>query len=293
LLESAGATVIMTRTTDGKSGLNYLYYRSAVANKSILTKEINKLETEIFDITQQISDCKALINAKKSELDNVNANTSEISNQNNLDYRIQLQQEYNELIQNSSILDASLVEKQSNKLDLEQKSEGFDYYITDPALKERIGIYDMNGAKAGSDLTEVFDLTNATCSKDTIFISIHVNSTVDNETSASGVKVYVSDKNTSYYSKYYSNYNQTLRDKLGALLLSNLNSTTSFSKKTTKITKSSLSVLRENNLVSALIEVGFLNNSSDRKLLLQNATQENSALGMFNGIRAYFDQVNK
>ena len=52
-------------------------------------------------------------------------------------------------------------------------------------------------------------------------------------------------------------------------------------------------MLRENNLVSALCEVGFLNNSSDRKLLQQNTTLDNSALGMFNGIKAYFDQVNK
>ncbi len=149
---------------------------------------------------------------------------------------------------------------------------------------------------ADKNLVNIFDR-----SKDynnIIFISIHNNSTsANNQTSASGIRVYyrptiVSDNQGQTEKVYYNGYNDNGRKLFAQMLNEEMQSKSVFSRKTTKLYNTNdLAVLREQNLVSALVEVGFMNNPNDLALLRRQQTREDIAAGMFNGIGKYFATV--
>ena len=51
---------------------------------------------------------------------------------------------------------------------------------------------------------------------------------------------------------------------------------------------STLAVLRETNLVSAIVEMGFLSNADDRTDLLSPSGQDNIAAGIAEGVRRWY-----
>lgn len=131
-----------------------------------------------------------------------------------------------------------------------------------------------------------------------IFISIHNNSTgATSQTSASGIRVYyrptMKVKDESGKSVvYYDGYNDDGRKLFAQILNEEMQKKSVFSKKTNKLyNDSDLAVLREQNVVSALVEVGFINNPNDLALLRRQQTREDIAAGMFEGIRKYFAQI--
>jgi len=283
ILQEAGAKVVMTRSTDGNTGEHYLYYRSAVANKHVLDTEIDKLTKEMDENRHKLDMLGSSVNSKGAELEKLKTSNGDQSKIKNIEDEIA------KLMQQEQESMTKLDEQKNNIDDLKQKSASLDAYIKDPSLKSRVGIYSGGFSTANEELTEVFDLTNDKYQKDIVFISIHCNSTTSNETTASGIQIYVSDNNNSYYNQYYSNYNQIEREEFGKSLMEEMNSITPFSNKYYKLYKSNLSVLREHNLISALVEVGFVNNSSDRTLLTKEQTREDVAFGMYKGIKEYFD----
>lgn len=285
ILEEAGANVVMTRSTDGDSGEYYLYYRSALANKHVLDTEIGKLEKELDEYKNKLDVLGTVITSKGVELERLKESGSTQSSTSNIENEIaDLMQQERELQEKA--------DEQNNKInDLKEKSASIDAYINDPSLKSRVGIYSGGYSNASEELTEVFDLTNDKYQKDIVFISIHCNSTASSETTTSGIQVYVSDMNNSYYNQYYPSYNQIERDRFGECLIKELNCISPFSKEYYSLYRSNLSVLREHNLISALVEVGFVNNASDRTLLTNEQTREDVAFGMYKGIDDFFNEM--
>ena len=129
-----------------------------------------------------------------------------------------------------------------------------------------------------------------------IFVSIHCNAsgTPGKPTDASGVQVYYrdsdSDSGDSVNRKYYTNYDDNKRLKLAQAMLKNTQATTDFkgNHRWTRPFEKDFHVLREQNLPSVLMEIGFVNNPDDVKLLNQEQTRENAAKGMYLGILEYF-----
>ncbi|MCR2045176.1 N-acetylmuramoyl-L-alanine amidase [Anaerosalibacter massiliensis] len=119
-----------------------------------------------------------------------------------------------------------------------------------------------------------------------VFLTIHCNSTTaEKQTSASGIRVYWSNQtksnvDTSGRIKFAQKLNEQLNTK---------NTKNKFDKKAANLyTYHNLYVLKNHNLVGALIEIGFMNNPNDIALMKKQQTREDIAEGMYKGIIEYF-----
>ncbi|WP_318507238.1 N-acetylmuramoyl-L-alanine amidase [Bacillus sp. T3] len=124
-----------------------------------------------------------------------------------------------------------------------------------------------------------------------IFVSIHTNSTASGETSASGIESY-----------YYQD--QGIAPKINGAMHNNperisksVTLTNLMQGKMIGYTGAvnrgtqgqSFSVVREAAMPASLIEMGFINNSSDRQKLFTDAYQNKLALAIADGITSYFE----
>lgn len=136
----------------------------------------------------------------------------------------------------------------------------------------------------------MFELTRNNYEDDVIFIAIHCNSTASETTTASGVQVYYRASSGPYgiNSEYYKGYNDEKRIQLAQSLLKHTTENAGFSGSYSTPYTRDFAVLRETNLVSVLMEIGFINNPKDREHLLKQQTRENVAKGMYLGIVEYF-----
>jgi peptidoglycan hydrolase-like protein with peptidoglycan-binding domain len=173
---------------------------------------------------------------------------------------------------------------------------GFQPYFDNPANQNRTGIYtvtkDASFNVASADLQKVMDLTRKKYQDNILFISIHCNATVEKtQTYISGMYVFYRNNNPKANNNrsYYKNYNETARQKLASKLLIETNKSTNFIQSTSQPRVDDFSVLRENNLVSALVEVGFMNNPHDLNLIIQDSVRTDAAYGMLKGIISYFE----
>lgn len=182
--------------------------------------------------------------------------------------------------------------------DLKRKVEGFNYYLARPTLNSRIGIYEATKSGtmniASKDLTEVMNLTNEKYQDNLLFISIHLNATEAKVTEASGMRIFYRDNNpdSGLNLHYYKGYNATKRRNLAMHLLTQTNAATPFSQNPTQTNRADFSVLRENNLVSALVEVGFMNNPTDLSQLLMPNVRDGVAYGVYRGIVEYYRELH-
>ena len=103
------------------------------------------------------------------------------------------------------------------------------------------------------------------------FISLHVNSY--EAASANGIEVYVANQNSVSYD-------------FGSALLKGLISSTNLYNRGMKLGPE-LRVFKNATMPAALLEMGFISNSSDAALLSQSP--ELFAQGIYNGILDYFD----
>ena len=256
VLEQAGATIILTRSTDTSSSL---FYRSALVNHYILEKEIVKLQTDITALIKVIEG----LGSEKSNLD------SQIATAN-----------------------VQLTQKTILMVDYKQKAAGFKTYIDNPDLSDRKDIFTPVNDKASQDVKETFDLmATEEYVKNFLFISLHVNAMPAGNTTASGAQVYYRGNDGSNFNvvpDYYTNYNTEARQQLSSGILSILTSTMGFSGKYMTPYVDNFSVLRENNLVSCLIELGFISNASDRSILSDQINREKAAGAIYQGIINYF-----
>src|SRR5690606_16713993 len=163
-------------------------------------------------------------------------------------------------------------------------------YVENPTQEKQQGVINASNGKIHDDLKAIFDLAGEKYQDNMVFVSIHVNSTsAAEQTSASGIRVfYKGNKNQTYY----LDYDETARYNFAKTLLDELNESTDFSKKTSSpsLDTRNLSVLREHNFVSALVEAGFINNPNDLQKLVEAQTREDIAAGIYNGIVAHFNK---
>jgi peptidoglycan hydrolase-like protein with peptidoglycan-binding domain len=187
-----------------------------------------------------------------------------------------------------------IAEKGSAITDWERITGLFQEVLDKPAEKERFGIYALQtGPIPGKnyptpDLVKTLDLVREKYQDDIIFISIHCNSTGDTVGTSSGTKVYTEEVCTEENSEYYNNQNYPQRKVFAEKLLEQMNASTNFSQKASQISYSDFNVLRETSVVSALIEVAYINNPGDRALLKKDQTREDACKGMYNGVAEYF-----
>lgn len=127
--------------------------------------------------------------------------------------------------------------------------------------------------------------------KPDIFVSIHTNSTAGEETSANGIE--------SYFYKYFPEYppkiNEDMHDDPDRILKS-ITLTNLIQGKMIDYTGANdrgtdgdtFSVLRESAMPATLTEIGFINNSSERKKLITDSYQNQLAKAIADGIDQYF-----
>ena len=175
----------------------------------------------------------------------------------------------------------------------------FDHYINNPHLESREGIFELardssNNVRANDMLSRVFDLTRERYQDNIVFISVHINSTTQDATDSSGIRMFYRHNGPTFAwgvgnPHYYLNYNATARRALSQNLLNSLNAFTNFQGELTSPTRMDFSVIRETNLVSSLIEIGFINNAGDRSLMLLEQFREDAAAGIYTGLVNYFN----
>lgn len=124
-----------------------------------------------------------------------------------------------------------------------------------------------------------------------IFVSIHTNSTAGGTTSATGIE--------SYYYKYYPEYPSKINEALHnnperisrSVSLANLihENMVDYTGATNRgIHGETLAVVRESAMPATLLELGFINNSSDRQKLFTDSYQNTLARAIADGIEEYF-----
>lgn len=182
---------------------------------------------------------------------------------------------------------------------LTSKIAMFDNFIDNPNLETREGSIfaiardQSNNARANELLSRVFDITRERYQNNIIYISVHINSTSQVETASSGIRMFYRHNGPSFawgtgIPTYYTNYNAISRRELSQSMLNTLNAATDFTIEVAAPLRMDFSVIRETNIVSSLIEIGFINNPLDRALLVQEQFRENSALGIYQGLFNYF-----
>lgn len=227
-LTRLGATVVLTREEDK---FFKLYYRSAVAAKTTLTRFYDRLGND--------SQNRELISGYLAKME--------------------------ETITSNSDTD----------------SEGWFY-----------------GLGVRREIKNIMDLQKA--DTDFLFLSLHCNSS---ETAGTlhGTKVYYATNEAIYNDEAtltkdrifpeYQNYRDSDREKFAKLLYNNIiqDSPAMVPNKTDKpIEARNYSVIREQNLVSALIEMGYVNDKNDRNLLLSDTGQSQIAKSIAKAVYQYF-----
>jgi N-acetylmuramoyl-L-alanine amidase len=127
-----------------------------------------------------------------------------------------------------------------------------------------------------------------------IFVSIHTNSTAGGETSVNGIE--------SYFYKYFPEYppkiNEDMHDNpdriaksisLTNIIQENLVDYTGANDRGTA--GDTFSVLRESAMPATLIEMGFINNTSERQKLITDSYQNTLAKAIADGIVEYFKSL--
>lgn len=142
-----------------------------------------------------------------------------------------------------------------------------------------------SGYPSKADLIKIFEIEKK-YQNDVIFVSIHCNSTTSAEGKARGEQAYYMAENTN--SSYYNGYNTEARYKLAELMLQEIPKVNGLSLNLKYPSAENFAVLREANVVSCLVELGFLNNAQDRALLTNATVQQNTAIGIYNAIVKYF-----
>lgn len=124
-----------------------------------------------------------------------------------------------------------------------------------------------------------------------IFVSIHHNSTGSSSTTASGIESYYYKFNPAYpsviNSEMHNDPNRVMKSTLLADLIQNkMVSYTSANNR--GIDGETLAVLRETAVPATLLELGFINNPTERQKLVTSSYQDKMAKAIADGIAEYF-----
>jgi uncharacterized protein YjdB len=126
-----------------------------------------------------------------------------------------------------------------------------------------------------------------------IFVSIHHNSTGSGSTTASGIESYYYKYNPAYPSVINSDKHNDPNRVMKSTLLADLiqNEMISATDATNRgIDGETLAVLRETAVPATLLELGFINNTAERKKLVTSSYQNKLAKAITDGIEEYFER---
>lgn len=143
---------------------------------------------------------------------------------------------------------------------------------------------DMN-----EDLKMIFELTNQI--DDTVFVSIHSNVKGGSVVDLEGLDIILSGNSLDSLYPGYNLYNDEDRELFGNLLGENISKEVPIDLR--KVYFGDYAVLREENLPSALIELGYMDDEENLELLTNKNTQMKYAQGITNAIIEYFNQKEK
>jgi N-acetylmuramoyl-L-alanine amidase len=124
-----------------------------------------------------------------------------------------------------------------------------------------------------------------------IFISIHHNSTGAGTTTANGIESYYYEYNPSYPSKINEEFHNSIDRINKSITLTNLihENMVDYTGANDRGTDgSSFSVVRESSMPASLLELGFINNPSERQKLVTDSYQNSLAKAIADGIDEYF-----
>jgi uncharacterized protein YjdB len=124
-----------------------------------------------------------------------------------------------------------------------------------------------------------------------IFISIHTNSTTGEETSANGIESYYYEYDPNYPPKINVNMHNNPERILKSIALTNLihENLIQYTGANNRGTSGeTFAVIRESAMPATLIEIGFINNSSERQKLFSDSYQNLLAKAIADGIEEYF-----
>lgn len=158
------------------------------------------------------------------------------------------------------------------------------------------------GLGVSEDIRTIMDITSEY--DDVILLSIHCNN-IDNSPSSSGVEIYFGTNGAIYEDEKrllasespsnpinpeYQFYNDSARSELATALRDGIRKETTLDMRGPwdGLYAWNFCMLRENNLASALIELGYLSNLSDRSFLTDPFNQELMALGIANSVYNYY-----
>jgi peptidoglycan hydrolase-like protein with peptidoglycan-binding domain len=273
---------------------------SSIDEVIALLGDLKKLSDDIEKQDETVTEAEKDVSKKQSELDVLNKDLNNLkSSEKAIEDEIsRLEDEIPKLAKDIANLELEISGIEIQITDLKDKARLLQNNLNNPTLKSRTGIYVPSSTSGGKNiinkkLKEIFDLTRAKYDNDMIFIAIHCNAMGGGgTTTASGVQVYYrdssSDNGYATNQNYYTNYNDNKRLKLAKAMLKNTRDNTDFKGRWTTPFKKDFHVLREQNLPSVLMEIGFVNNPDDVRLLNQERTRENAAKGMYLGIVEYF-----
>jgi len=126
-----------------------------------------------------------------------------------------------------------------------------------------------------------------------IFVSIHHNSTGSGSTTASGIESYYYKYNPAYPSVINSDKHNDPNRVMKSTLLADLiqNEMISATDATNRgIDGETLAVLRETAVPATVLELGFINNTAERKKLVTSSYQNKLAKAITDGIEEYFER---
>ncbi len=161
----------------------------------------------------------------------------------------------------------------------------------------------MQGVGVNKDVRLLLDIERQY--NDVLFISLHCNA-LEGEDSVRGIQVYYQSNESTYKeenssvkfedsmtnSPAYTLFNDDARLKLATLLRDNLLVQQPGMKYEGKldIHQANYGVLREQNLVGALVEMGFITNAADRQIMQDPAGQQSIAQAVADSVYAYYCQ---
>lgn len=160
-----------------------------------------------------------------------------------------------------------------------------DNRYTSSSTREDFGIYKLQNGLINNELKELMDAEKT--EKNIIFISIHSNSS--SLTTTSGPQVYYVDSTTT---SYYKGYNDAERQDLSNKLFNSIKPVLNSTNTAARVDNENYAVIREQNLPSALIEMGFMTNATDLNSLTNDSTQTNIAKAINTGIMQFFSEIN-
>ncbi|MBR3693478.1 MAG: N-acetylmuramoyl-L-alanine amidase [Erysipelotrichales bacterium] len=142
------------------------------------------------------------------------------------------------------------------------------------------------GDDMNEDLKMIFELTNRI--DDTVFLSIHSNVTGESMVELEGLDIILSGNSLASMYPGYDLYNEEKRLLLGNLLGEEIPESVPIDLR--RVYFGDYAVLREENLPSVLIELGYMDNEEDLALLTDPAIQKEYARGITNAVIRYFEE---